>query len=231
MPHVPDEALQIAESFGAVARELAAHADVDQVLQKIVDLAVEHLEACDFAGISLVEKRQITSPASSNDIPRILDAIQSEVDEGPCIDAIKEHEVFETGDLRGEKRWPKFSARAYEETGVQSVISFRLFVEQDTMGALNVYAKNPDAFDDSDAALGAVFAVHAAVALSAARLERGLEQKAESRDVIGQAKGVLMARGNLDEDAAFLMLKQASQRMNLKLRDVARRVADGQPLA
>ena len=171
-------------------------------LTKIVHLAVEHLEGCDFAGISLVEGRRITSPASSNDLPGIVDSIQSEVGEGPCLDAIKEHEVFQTGDLAAEERWPTFAPGAHEETGVRSILSLRLFVEEDTMGALNLYSTSQDAFDETDVALASVFAAHAAVAMSAARREENLDRKADSRDLIGQAKGILMARSNLDDEQA-----------------------------
>lgn len=230
MPHVPDEAVGAAETFGEVARLLAAHGDVQSTLDKVVRLAVEHLDACEFAGISLVERRTITSPASSNDVPRVVDRIQSETQEGPCIDAITEQEFFQTGDLPGEARWPRFATRAHEETGVRSIISLRLFIEEDTLGALNLYSRTADAFDASDVAMASVFAVHAAVAMDSDRREAGLEQKAKSRDVIGQAKGIIMAHSNVDEERAFELLKAASQRMNVKLRDIAERIAAGEQL-
>ncbi len=229
-PHASDEVVEVAETFATVARALAEYRDdVQGGLDKIVRLAVENLDACEFAGISLVEKRKITSPASSNDIPRRVDEIQSETDEGPCIDAIKEHEVFQTGDLKNEKRWPQFSTRAHAETGVTSIVSIRLFLEEDTMGALNLYSTAPDAFDDSDVALGTVFAVHASVAMSAARQQESLERKAETRDVIGRAKGILMARSGASDDDAFAMLKAASQRMNVKLRVIAEQIVEQKP--
>ena len=222
-----DEVLRVAEMFGEVARLLAGHESIQVTLNKIVELAVEHLDGCEFAGISLVRGREITSPASSNDIPRTLDKIQEEVGEGPCLDAIKEHEVFQTGDLAAEGRWPQFSKRAFDETGVRSVLSLRLFVEHDTMGALNLYATDPDAFDEADVALGSVFAVHAAVAMASARREEGLERKAEGQEAIGRAKGIIMGRSGVSDERAFEMLKAASQRLNLKLRDVARQVNEG----
>lgn len=231
MPHVPDEVVRGAELFGEVARILAAHDDEQSTLDKIVDLAVEHLDACDFAGIMLVQGKEITSPASSNDLPRIVDRIQAETREGPCIDAIIDHQVYETADLSSEHRWPRFAPLAYQETGVVSIVALRLFIEQDTLGALNLYATTQNAFDDSDIALGSVFAVHAAIAMQAARREAGLEQKAETRDVIGRAKGILMARSGVTDERAFEMLKLASQRMNVKLRDIAQDIADGKPLA
>ena len=89
MPHASDDVVRVAEVFATVARSLADLDDLSEALEKIVHLAVDHLEACEFAGISLVEKRTITSPASSNDLPKKLDEIQSEAGEGPCIDAIK----------------------------------------------------------------------------------------------------------------------------------------------
>ncbi len=220
----------MAETFATVARTLAGHHDdLQNSLDKIVRLAVENLDACEFAGISLVEKAKITSPAASNDIPKKVDEIQSEVGEGPCIDAIKEHEVFQTGELTNERRWPRFSPRAHDETGISSILSIRLFVEDETMGALNLYSTARNAFDDSDVALASVFAVHASVAMSAARREETLEQKAQSRDVIGRAKGILMARSGVTDDQAFAMLKGASQRMNVKLRDIAQRIAEQVP--
>ncbi len=222
-----DEALRVAEMFGDVARSLAANEDLPAILDKIVHLAVKSLADCEFAGISLVENRTITSPSSSGDVPRIVDEIQAEVDEGPCLDAIKDHEVFQTGDLAAEQRWPKFAARAHKETGVCSILSLRLFIEEDTMGSLNLYSTQGDAFDEVDVALGSVFAAHAAVAMSGARQEERLERKAQSRDVIGRAKGILMARSNISDDEAFDTLRRASQRLNLKLVDVAEKIAHG----
>jgi transcriptional regulator with GAF, ATPase, and Fis domain len=223
----PDDVVHLAEMFGDVARVLAAHEDMQATLERIVKLAVEHLDPCEYAGVSFVEGKRISSPASSDEVPRVLDRIQSETGEGPCIDAIKEHEVFRTGDLAAEGRWPQFSRRAFDETGVQSVLSLRLFVERDTMGALNLYATEGDAFDEGDVAVGSVFAVHAAVAMASARREEGLERKAEGREAIGRAKGIIMARSGVSDERAFEMLKAASQRLNLKLRDVARQVNEG----
>ncbi len=207
--------------FGEVARLLAGHESLQVTLDTIVSLAVEHLDHCEFAGMSIVEGRKITSPSSTNDVPRIVDAIQTEVDEGPCLDAIKEHEVFQTGDLASEDRWPRFATRAHEETGICSILSIRLFVEEDTLGALNLYSSACDAFDDTDVAFATVFAAHAAVAMAATRREENLERKVETRDLIGQAKGILMARSGIDEDEAFDLLRRASQRQNVKLVAVA----------
>ncbi|MCU1497927.1 MAG: response regulator with putative antiterminator output domain [Acidimicrobiales bacterium] len=207
--------------FERVARSLAVHHGVQETLAAIISLAVENVAGCEFAGITILERRTITSPVATDAVPRIVDAIQAEVDEGPCLDAIREHRVFLTADLTLEERWPRFATRAHRETGVTSILSIRLFVERSTLGALNLYSTAADAFDDTDIAVGSVFAAHAAVALSSAQREADLERKAASRNLIGEAKGILMARSNIDEDQAFHLLRRASQRLNIKLTAVA----------
>ncbi len=215
-----------AEVFAEVARSLLAQEDVQQTLQKIVDLATETIDGCECAGITFIRGKEVSTPAASSDVPRKVDAIQYEVGEGPCLDAIREHEVFRTGDLGHERRWPRFSSRAQKETGIASMVCFRLFVNGDTLGALNLYSKATDAFDDEAQALGSVFAAHAAVALSSALHDEQMEEALQSRDVIGQAKGILMAREHVGPDEAFDMLRRASQRVNVKLREVARQIAE-----
>jgi transcriptional regulator with GAF, ATPase, and Fis domain len=218
---------QGAEVFADVARTLIGEPDVQHTLQRIVDMAVETIEGCDHAGISFLKGRKVSTPAASDEVPVLVDAIQYETGEGPCLSAIQDHDVFETGDLAHEKRWPLFAARAQRETGVTSMLSFRLFVAADTLGALNLYAKGPDAFDERSRTFGLVFAAHAAMGLSTAIHEEQMDEALASRDLIGQAKGILMAREGVDADAAFDMLKRASQRLNRKLRDVAGEIAKG----
>jgi GAF domain-containing protein len=218
-----NEVTEVAEMFAEIARSLVAD-DVASTLHRIVTLAVEHLDHCEYAGITVVEGGKITSPASSNGIPRIIDAIQAEVGEGPCVDAVREHAVFQTGHLAEEQRWPAFANRA-SKTGVQSILSVRLFRDETTFGSLNLYSTAPDAFDDTDVALGSVFAAHAGVALASARHEHDLERKAATRDIIGQAKGILRARSGVSDEEAFQQLRRASQRLNVKLVDVAEQVA------
>lgn len=166
-----DETVAAVQTFGKVARRLAAAQGEQAVLDEIVRLAVEHLEACDFAGITFVTGNRVSSPASSSDAAATVDAIQAEVGEGPCLDAIRERDVFRTGDLAEEERWPSFARRAHDETGLRSIVSFRLFMEQDTLGSLNLYSRARDAFGATDVALGEVFASHAAVAMRSSRTD------------------------------------------------------------
>ena len=133
--------------------------------------------------------------------------------------------MFITGRLDRETRWPKFATRAHDETGVTSIMSHRLFAEKSTMGALNLYSTQPDAFTATDVALGAVFATHAAVAMDAADREQGHQQSLDSRDIIGQAKGIIMASTGCSADAAFGVLVRQSQHENRKLVEVATELA------
>ena len=218
------------ETFAEIARALLAEDDVQRTLQKIVDLAVDTIDGCDHAGITFMKGKNVTTPAASDDVPRTVDAIQYRTGEGPCLSAIRDHEVFETGDLGQEARWPAFSVEAQRETGVTSMLAIRLFVEGDTLGSLNLYSKAADAFDDASRTVGLVFAAHAAVALSTALHDEQMEEALLSRDLIGQAKGILMAREGITADQAFETLRRASQRLNVKLRDVAGEiVGSGQP--
>jgi transcriptional regulator with GAF, ATPase, and Fis domain len=224
-----DSDVQLAETFGEIARTLLAESDSQATLVRIVHLAVETIEACEHAGISVIEGKAVTSPASSDEVPAIVDRIQSETGEGPCVDAIKEHAVFLTGRLSGELRWPAFTARAVAESGIESILSLRLFADATTMGALNLYSTEIDAFDDHDVAVGSVFAAHAAVAWSTSQRIENLESAMLSRQLIGQAVGLLMARQSISDTEAFDALKRASQRLNIKLRTVAERIVHPDP--
>ena len=226
MAPVEERPTDLARTFAEVARVLLAADSVQEALQKIVDLAVETVEGCDHAGVSVVRGREVTTPAASDCIPPLLDAIQYETGEGPCLDAIRETEVYVADDLSKEERWPRFSRRAAEEAGVASAVAFRLFVQEDTLGALNFFSKRTGAFREDDVkATGSVFAAHAAIALVSARQQEHMERAVESRDVIGQAKGILMAQQHVTAEQAFDILRRASQRLNTKLVDVAARVA------
>jgi serine phosphatase RsbU (regulator of sigma subunit) len=159
-----------AEAIAEVARQLQAEGSAQATLQTMVELAVSTIRGCDHAGVSIVEPDdEIDTPAASDDVPRQVDALQYESNEGPCLDAIRAHAVFQTDDLEAERRWPNFSSRATRKTGVRSMLSFRLFVEQGTLGALNLYSKRTSAFDADSLRIGEVFAAHAAVALEGAR--------------------------------------------------------------
>ena len=222
--HAAQDAAAIAAVFARVARELATSDGETETLEAITRLAAETIDHCDHAGISLIAKGgRIETKASTDEVVRRLDEAEAETGEGPCLDALREHESVRVDDLSSDERWPAFAARARGE-GIGSVHSFRLFVEDDTVGALNLYAHATHAFSDSDQALGEAFAAHAAIAFAHAREEAGLRAAVETRGVIGQAQGILMERGQMTPSQAFGALRRVSQDRNIKLVQVAEQV-------
>jgi GAF domain-containing protein len=224
MPSAHDPGSVVIDRLAEVA-SLLDGGSVHETLQRTVDLAVKTIPGCEHAGVSLVHHRKIATPAASDAVPLRVDAIQYEVGEGPCLNAIAEAQTFKTDNLAEEVRWPKFSARAQQETGVTSMLAFRLFARGHTLGALNLYSKKKAAFGDEADEIGVLFATLAATALAAAQTEEGLNIALRSRDVIGQAKGILMERHRITDDESFEMLKVASQRLNVRLAGVAEQVA------
>lgn len=194
---------------------------VHDTLQLIVDLAVATVPGCEHAGISFVHDRKISTPAASDAVALRVDAVQFEVDQGPCMDAIVEDQVFKSDDLATETRWPLFSARAHAESGIRSMLGLRLFARGRTMGALNLMSARRAAFGDDALSTAALFAALAAVALNAAQTEETLQLALKSRDVIGQAMGILMERHRITDREAFQRLSVASQNLNIRLKDVA----------
>ncbi|MFI5615601.1 GAF and ANTAR domain-containing protein [Amycolatopsis sp. NPDC051903] len=163
---------------------------------------------------------RIRTVAPTDELVSEIDALQYRFREGPCVDAIGDHEIYRTGDLAGEHRWSRF-APAAAKTGVRSMLSYRLFISATTLGGLNLYSTGTDAFSDETEQNGRMFAAHAAIALVGAQTEAHLHAAMESRDVIGMAKGILMQRHDVDPARAFRLLVDASQHGNMKLHDVA----------
>jgi serine phosphatase RsbU (regulator of sigma subunit) len=167
--------VDLAAALSHVARALQSEQSAQATLQKIVELAVATVKGCDHAGITVMD-REFTTPAASGPVPRQVDLIQYSTNQGPCLDAIRRHRVFVTDDLQREQRWPLFSARTVAETGVRSMLSFRLFLNKDTLGSLNLYSKERAAFGPDSQAIGEVFASHAALAMSAAHDRERFEE-------------------------------------------------------
>src|SRR5262249_9228069 len=153
------------------------------------------------------------------------DALQEEFREGPCYEAAVDPMVARTDDFRTESRWPRYSPAAVG-LGTLSGLSFKLYTSDTTAGALNLFGFEANAFDADAEAMGLVLAAHAAAAIVASRHGEQLQSALLSRDLIGQAKGILMHRFRVDAVQAFELLRQLSQGSNTKLVDVAQRIVD-----
>ena len=210
--------------LASALRDLASRqSTVDETLQAAVDLCRELIPGCDIADIMLLQRRHITTPVSSDPRAIPLGRAQQETGEGPCLTAALEEKVVVAQDLCEDGRWPRFAARAFEQ-GVVAVLSYQLFLNRsdgDRFGALNIYGTEPHTFDDDAIELGEVFAAHCAATLAAVIEQQGARAALQSRDLIGQAKGILMERHRLSANQAFQLLQRASQEHNIKLRDLA----------
>ncbi len=217
----------LGEVMGRMARQLQEeHGDVEGTLQAVTAAAVEVVPHADECGISYVIGRTRVEPrAWTSDLPRELDALQERVGEGPCLDAVWRRGFVRVDDVAADDRWPRFTRQA-RELGVGSMMCFRLFVQDDRLGALNVYSRTVGAFGDDSRDLGHMVAAHAAVAIAGARYEANLRRGMDTRDVIGQAKGILMERHRLTADQAFAVLDRVSNELGRKLVDVAVQLTD-----
>lgn len=222
---------QLAESFAEISRVLLAEPSVQRTLDKMCQLLVDIIEGCNHSVVTIVRGQHLESPGASDEVGPLVDSIQFELDEGPCVEAIRAHQTTITDDLLTETRWPRFSHRAAADTGVRSMLAFRLFIAEDTLGSLNLYSKQPRAFTEDSLAVGTIFAAHAAVALRAAQTKEDLarlREMIETRELIGQAKGILMGRQGLTSKAAMEILLRGAERLRIELREIARRVVSGE---
>lgn len=215
---------ELAMRLSELARDLERQEDPHDTLLGVVRAAVELIPGVEEGSISVVlGRREVRSEVPSGELPRAVDAVQNEVGQGPCLDAAFKQQTVRVTDMSREQRWPKFAARALE-AGAASMLSFQLYVEGDNLGALNLYSSQPNAFDDESEHVGLLFASHAAIAYAAAQKHSGLQQAVATRQLIGQAQGILMERHKITGDQAFALLVRHSQQENIKLRELSERL-------
>lgn len=198
-------------------------------LNELIGDGVLHVAGSQYAGITLAERsKSVTNVAATHQYPIVLDEIQNQYGEGPCVEAAWRHHVMHVEDLGAEGRWPRYRRYALEQTPIRSILSYELFVDSGSMAALNFYAESPHAFPDDAVELGAVYAAHIALAWSILRRQDQFRSALASRDMIGQAKGIIMERFNLDAVEAFELLTRLSQQSNTRLIDIARGLIDSE---
>jgi hypothetical protein len=215
-------------SLRTAAQDLAQRRsvrDLEQTLEQIVASAVTTVPAVDAGSISITEHGRIETRHPTSESIRKLDEKQSELNEGPCITAIEDPP--ETGTVVAQDlaradadRWPRFAPYA-AEAGYRALMSTQLSVDGGVRAALNLYSAEPDAFDDEAQTLAGLFGIQAAMLLYGANTAVHLQRAVDSRDLIGQAKGLLRERFKVDDEGAFQMLVTSSQETNMKLTAVA----------
>ena len=222
----------LVEAFAAIASSLHASEDYEQTLRRITETAVETVDRCEAASLSLVRDGGPVTRAATSPLATRGDQLQYDEGEGPCLDAAMHERWLYTPDVATDQRWPRSCARMHRELGVGSMFSCRLTLDsapRQTLGGINLYATSPQAFDHDDRMLAILLSSMAAVVVDASRRQAQLRAAIESRQVIGEAIGILRYQSNLSSDEAFEVLTRASQRMNIKLREVARRIVQAAP--
>jgi hypothetical protein len=231
---MPDNEERLAEQFGQLTKLLLTADTVADVLSHVVLAAVEVVPDADLVSVTLRSPEgRFYTPVETGAIAVELDELQYRFKHGPCVDTAREEgpDYVRTGDLATTPAWPDFGPAAAAH-GFFSVLSTTLMpnaAPPRLSGALNIYSRKRDVFDTDvarDRAL--LLATHASLALATTEAVRraGLEraqllEALDSRDVIGQAKGILMQRRGLTADEAFELLRKTSQNLNVKLADVA----------
>jgi GAF domain-containing protein len=217
---VEDAHLRIAQ----IVQDLYGRPDTDSdtVVAELAEHAAVEIPGAQYAGVTVTRNaKHIDTPAASHQWPVLLDEIQQRHSEGPCLTAAWEEKTIHVADLTTDERFPLYARDALAETPIRSVMAFQMWIAGETMGALNVYAETPHAFGPETREIGMVFAAHSSVAWNAARRDEQFKRALASRDVIGQAKGMLMERYGVNAIQAFDLLRKLSQDSNTPLIQIA----------
>ena len=215
-------------SFAELARALAEHESVPETLQSILALILRLVPGCHAASVTaLDEGSEPGTIVATSEETYEMDRRQYALHDGPCLDAARHQQVNRWTLQEARQRWPDFTSLA-EEMGLRSYLSAGLGWEGRPLGALNLSSRESDGFDQLDEQLLALFTAPAATAIvvtsrySKARdLALQLGQALQSRAVIDQAIGIVMAESRCDPTEAFAILGRASNNRNMKLRDLA----------
>lgn len=223
-------------SFAGLARELFGCEDLRYALAQVLKFTVDAVAGCDWASITLSRHGQMVDQVASNVVAGELDDLQFAAGIGPGPETMhSQHPVYVPG-LADSPRWPVLAATA-TQLGVGSALCHGLFVHRpaqwSALGVFTLYGARPDAFSEEDQELSSMLAAYVAVAVAMAqrrdeveRREAALHRGLSTRDVIGQAKGILMERQHLSAGDAFDLLRRVSQRLNRKLAEVAQDLAE-----
>ena len=197
---------------------------IETILAGITRSAVDAIPGAAHAGIVLVDNGQLVGVAATDAVTARIDDLQATHHMGPCLTAACKQRRISVADYSTDTRWAAYTADVLACTPVRSTMSFQLYRTPTSMGALSIHANHPRAFDRGDTVVGSTFATLAALALQSDLREQQFQQALASRDIIGQAKGVLMHKYSVNADRAFDMLSTLSQENNTRVAELAHRV-------
>jgi GAF domain-containing protein len=211
----------LADQLGELSLTLQQQTGLQDTLDAIVEAARDIVPGVQHASLSSVTGRhKVTTRAATSELARQIDDAQYSTQQGPCLSTLYDQRTAYLPDMAADERWPAFSIRALQ-LGIGSMLAVQLFVHGEDLGALNLSNTQTHAFDDESEHVALLLANHAAVAMVGAQEQHRLRQAVSSREVLGQATGVLIERYRTTPEAAFMLLVRASQHSNRKLRDIA----------
>jgi transcriptional regulator with GAF, ATPase, and Fis domain len=223
--------------IGGLAGLVAGSFGLPELLAEVATFAVRAIPGAHGAGVTLLRvdrvDNMVEALAASAPFVAEIDHIQYvTLNEGPCITAALQRRTVRSGSLGGEKMWPRFGPRV-GRMGVHSALSLPLLLPDQVIGAINVYARGKDVFDEHAAELGELFAKPAAVAVHNAQilahamtLTAQLQTALSTRPVIDQAIGLIRGRTGRSAEDAFTQLREISQTEHRKLAEVAQQLVD-----
>jgi GAF domain-containing protein len=209
------------QSLGDLATRLQGQKNTAATLATIVDGAAGMVPGARWTGITVISENGVDVAASTDAVVADLAAVQAATGDGPGMVPMRRHRRVHIPDLAVDDRWPEFT-RAGLAHGVRSALLFRLFAEKRRVGVLTLYGDRPGIFAADSLVIGDILAQHASSAMLGATAEEQFNQALSSRDVIGQAKGILMHERRLDGLQAFELIVRTSQEANIKVVDLAR---------
>ena len=218
---------EVTLALAAAVRGIDEQGTTQETMQEIVRATLHSVPGIDHVGISTLDRDGSPSTqAATSELVWQLDDLQYGLDEGPCVDSLRNSEVVEAPRIRHDQRWPRYVPPAVS-LGLRSQLAVKLYTEQDgTVGGLNMYSTSRDDLDPEAVHIADALATYAALALNKTRETTHLREGLRSREEIGIAVGVLMVKYDIDAASAFTFLTRTSSHSNTKVRVIAQRVVE-----
>lgn len=200
--------------------------DIPGALDELARAAADCLPGAAHAGITVARKDTLDTAAATGPHPKLLDALQAEHRQGPGFDAVHQQRSVRVDDLGRDTRWPEFSSAATTQTPIRSLLSVPMVARRQILGVLTLCAEQPAAFDFEAVDIALIFASHAALAWNRVRRESLFRASLVSRELVGQAKGMLMERYRIGPEEAFSLLQRLSNESHTPVAELAGRLAE-----
>ena len=228
--------VEVAEAMRSLTQRVAEdHAD-QSPLHGLVAVALDRVPGATWVSVSVLRSEHFITAAATAEQAVRADALQYELGEGPCVEAVLKDSLYVTGQVTSDPRWDQWGERVSSEVGVNSVLSQRLLLQNQNgvVAGLNIYSDSPNTFDRAAVGIALILATHGGLVLSerlASQRAENLTKALKSNREIGVAMGILMNQHQFTRQESFDVLRVASQNSNRKLADIAVEVADTGALA